>query len=95
MKITLDMFNQIPAGDVFASGIAENNEQGLFMTTSDAGNLLLWVAKKGYANDWTMYCHWLGKGHDFVLNNGDKVFDRNNRDRVLKTDDEVNKLFRY
>lgn len=91
MRIDLVTFNMIPANSVFACGIAEDRPGGLNMTGSSGK--LLWVAKKGNANDWCIYAHWLGKGFNFVLTNGDKVRDENNILNVVPCTDDV--LARY
>lgn len=90
--ITMDVFMGIPAGEIFAIGIAKNDVTGLNMTTD--GKPLLWIAKKGVAGDWCVYTHYASYDIDFIRTNGDKVFDRNNIDRILKIDDKVWERYR-
>lgn len=93
--ITLEEFKQIPAGSILAKGELENSPRGIYMTDTRVGDMLKWVAKKGQVDDWAVYCHWSESGYDFVLTNGDKIFDKANIMKCLQVDDEVMKLYRY
>jgi len=44
--MTLEELNLVPAGEIFACGELPNSEEGLFMTNTDAGRMLRWIAKK-------------------------------------------------
>jgi len=91
--LTKEIFDQLPKGEVFASGVLPNSAEGLFMTNN--GGELRWVAKNGYANDWSIYCHWSDKSVQWVKENGDKVFDEKNIKKCVPCDDEVFKLYRF
>jgi hypothetical protein len=54
--MTLSEFEQIPSGTIFATGVLPNSHDGIHMTVN--GGNLRWIAKKGYADDWAIYCHW-------------------------------------
>jgi hypothetical protein len=94
--LTLKEFNKIPAGKIFATGILPNSPEGLNMVNSHQGEKLLWLAKKGYApeGDWSIYCHWLEKGLEFVEREGDKVIMPSNIQKCVLCTDEVLKLYR-
>lgn len=56
LPLTMEQFNKIPDGEIFAKGELPDNETGINMTTS--GRMLRWLAKKGFGNDWAIYCFW-------------------------------------
>ena len=92
--LTLEKFNLIEAGDIIDIGLLPNSPNGLFMTDRDQGRLLCWVAKKGYGDDWAIYCQWTDKSIDHILNNGDKVTGEMNIKTCLPCDDEVYNKYR-
>jgi len=91
--IDLEGFNKIGDGEVFATGITDNAPGGLFMT--QGGGRLRWVAKKGFCNDWAMYCYWDYADVRYVVDCGDKVQDKQNIANVLAVTDEVLNLYRH
>ena len=93
--ITKEQFDKIPDGDVFVKGEIENSPFGVYMTDSNKNKMLKWVAKKGYANDWCIYCHWSESGFDFVISNGDKVCGEENIKKLVPCTDELFKQYRY
>ncbi len=95
MKLTEEIFDEIPAGSVFAAGIEPNSPDGIYMTTSDMNRLILWVAQKGYGDDWTIYLHWIISGFNFVLSQGDKTNNKETLRKLVNCTDEVFKKYRY
>lgn len=93
--LTIEGFNQINAGSVIAKGSIQNSPLGIFMTNERQGNLLKWVAVKGYGNDWAIYCQWDEYTWEYVEQNGDKVSDPKNVQRCLPCNEEVMKLYRF
>lgn len=91
----MEQFDKLPLGEVFATGVLPNSEEGLFMTNSRKGDNLLWVAKKGWGHDWAIYCHWEENGEDFVREQGDKVRDENHIKLCVPCTDDVFKIYRY
>jgi len=92
MKFTHEMLKAVPAGKVFAMGVAFDREDQLNLART--GKLLLWVCGKGHGyNDWAMYAHYLENGVDFVLAQGDKVFPAYGR-AVFDAEDDVWEEFR-
>jgi len=92
--LTLKEFKKIPEGKIFASGTLPNTPEGLFMTNSHPGRMLLWIAKKGYGNDWAIYCHWIENGKYFVETQGDKVTALGNIKTCISCTKKVLKLYR-
>lgn len=93
--ITLQEFDALPAGEVFATGILPNSPEGLYMTDSNQGRMLRWVAKKGYAPDWCIYCYWDEWDVEQVTQSGDKVTSETHIKRCVPCEDAVFKLYRY
>lgn len=92
-QLTLEKFNEIPYGEVFAKGVLPNSPEGLFMTRS--GGNLKWIAKKGGGNDWAVYCHWDYQTDEFVKTSGDKVHNEDHIKKCVPCTDEVFKRYRY
>ncbi|MDD5649054.1 MAG: hypothetical protein PHF86_01365 [Candidatus Nanoarchaeia archaeon] len=91
--MTIETFNKIVPGDVFASGIMPNSPEGLYMTNS--GGELRWIAKKGYGDDWAIYCHWSYNDEEWIKEHGDKVTSETHIKRCVPCDTEVFKKYRY
>jgi len=92
-KLTKERFDEIPAGEIFDTGILSNSPEGIFMT--DDGGELKWVAKKGYGNDWAIYCHWSDHTIEWIRDHGDKVHTEEYIKKCVPCDDDVFKLYRY
>ena len=92
-KITLEEFNQVPNGTVFATGVLPNSPEGLFMTR-DGGNLK-WIAKKGHANDWAIYCHWSYRDEEWILKHGDKIHNKEHVKLCVPCSNEVFNSYRH
>lgn len=93
--LTLEKFRKIPAGEIFLTGQLPNNPGGLYMTDSRPGDLLTWVAIKGYSDDWAIYCHWLYFSIDHIAKTGDKVISKDHIRRCVPCDDKVLDQYRY
>ncbi len=91
--ITEQEFNDIPNGQIFAMGILPNSPDGIFITRT--GGNIKWIAKKGYGDDWAIYCHWSFTSDEFIERNGDKVTTELYIKRCVECDDTVFKKYRY
>ena len=91
--LTTEKFNEIPLGEIFATGILPNSPDGIFMTRD--GGSLRWVAKKGHGYDWAIYCHWSHKSPEWIRDYGDKVTTEEYIKRCVPCTDEVFNLYRY
>lgn len=92
--LTLKEFKAIPFSTVFATGVIRNAPDGLYMTDSNIGEELRWVAKKGMIDDWAIYCHWAYHDAEWIRDRGDKVYSDENIKRCVPCEDEVLKLYR-
>jgi len=91
--MTTQQFEQIPAGKIFATGFLPNSPEGIYMT--ETGGQLRWVAKKGYANDWCIYCHWSTHSIEYVEKSGDKVTSKGNILKCIPDAEDILPLYRY
>lgn len=91
--LTIEKFNEIPAGEVFARGTVSDNESGINMINSN--KLLRWIAKKGDGYDWAIYCHWDFHSEEYIAESGNKVGSEKNIRHLIPCSDEVFKLYRY
>jgi hypothetical protein len=92
--MTLEEFREIPDGAVFATGGIPDTPDGLYMTGS--GRILLYVAKKGYNQDWALYCGFKAfNDFETIESNGDKVGGEENIRRVIPCMDDVFARYRY
>ncbi len=46
-------------------------------------NPLEWLAKKGYGNDWTIYCHWATSSYEWIERHGDKVYGKEHIQKLV------------
>jgi hypothetical protein len=86
-----DIKNMYPG--IFAEGIALDDQYGTHMTGSHAP--LRWVAVRGGAPDWKIYCHYIEKSREEVASNGDKVCDEETIRRLIPCTDEAFKMYRF
>lgn len=93
MPITKEEFVAIPDGTIFATGVLPNSPEGIYMTES--GGDLRWIAKKGYANDWCIYCHWSTSTIEYISYVGDKVTSPANILKCVPGAEEILSLYRY
>jgi hypothetical protein len=92
MFIDIEDFKMFFEGQIFASGVLPNSPEGLFMTRD--GGELRWVAKKGWGNDWAVYCHWSYHSEQYVAEHGDKVLTPEYIQRCVPCSDEVMSRYR-
>ncbi len=85
--MTLEVFNKIPDGTVFATGFTIDAPEGCHMTGS--GEDLKWLAKKGYGDDWCIYIHRASNDYEWIERHGDKVTMRRNIEKLILIEDEV------
>lgn len=90
--LTREIFDAIIDGEPFATGLINDEPGGCNMTSS--GTRLRWVAKKGAADDWAVYCHWQHHSAEWILDSGDKVSDDTNIRACVPCTDEVLRLYR-
>jgi len=93
--LTNEKFMKIPAGAAIAEGELPNSPEGLYMTDFNEGAMLKWVAQKGRADDWCIYCHWDGHPSSWVRLYGDKVMLETHIRRCVPCDEKVFMKYRY
>lgn len=92
--LTKEMLEKMEPGEVFATGVFQDNPLGLNMMRT--GEELRWVAVRGCGiPDWTIYCHWATKSIEFIKTQGDKVFMESHIKRCIPCDNEAFKMYRY
>lgn len=89
------MLDEMVPETIFAKGIIPNAPDGLYMTNSNIGKQLLWVAQRGEINDWTIYVHWAENGEAFVINSGDKVISTYNIKNLVPCEEEAFSRYRF
>lgn len=94
-EMTKQEFDALPRGEVFATGTIPNSLEGMYMTNTREGDTLRWVAKKGYGNDWAIYCHWSEHSKEWVTEHGDKVDNELHIRKCVPCTKEVFDLYRY
>jgi len=93
--ITNKQFIKISQGEVFAEGVLFNQHDSLYMTDQYKGRMIRWCARKGYGDDWAIYCGWYYRSFDWILQHGDKVTADYHIKRCVPCDNEVMEKYRY
>ena len=91
--LTKEEFDKLTPNEVFATGVQPNSPEGLFMTR-DGGNLR-WVAVKGFADDWCIYCQWDYRSIEYVKQSGDKLHNERHIQMCVPCDKKVFNSYRY
>lgn len=94
-EMTKQEFDALPHSEVFATGTFPNSPEGLYMTNTREGDTLRWVAKKGYGNDWAIYCHWSEHTEEWVAQHGDKVYNELHIRKCVPCTKQVFSLYRF
>lgn len=95
LKYYLDKeaFDKIPDKAIIETGISIDSPIGLHL--AGTCKALRWVAKKGDADDWCVYAHFIQHDEMWVLAHGDKVCTKRNIDNILKVTDEIWAKYRF
>jgi len=93
--MTIERFNKIQDGAIFLTGELLNEPGGLYMTDFNKGKSLTWVAKKGYGDDWCIYCYWGYWSYEDIAKSGDKVIQEDHIRMCVPCDDKVFSRYRY
>jgi len=92
--VTTQMLKDMPPATIFATGVAEDKPDGLFMVGS--GRKLRWVAVRGSGYwDWAIYCHFFEYDEEWIQKHGDKVCFESHIKKLVVCDDEAFGLYRY
>ena len=92
--MTIEDFNKIPPGTIFASGIVIDSSIDICIISNRLNEPLKWIAKKGYDNDWAIYCGFQEDNID-IENNGSKICDKEHINKLVNCDKEMFNRYRY
>ena len=93
--LTLKKLQDMESHAIIDKGEAVNSPEGIFMTDSDIGRAMRWVAKRGNIDDWAIYIHWAQHDYDYIKNHGIKVTGAKDIKKLVPCDDEAFKRYRY
>ena len=91
--LTIAELDKLPKHEIFMSGTANDDPDGLFMANTK--KQLRWVAVTGEIGDWCIYCHFADKNEEWIKRRGDKVCMENHIRKLVPCDDEAFKRYRY
>ena len=91
--LTLEDLKEMKPYTVFAHGYTENSPDGVYMTNSNIGRKMLWIAKRGGIHDWAIYIHWADRDIEWVKDHGDKVTSAPNIRRLVPCDDKAFEMY--
>jgi len=92
--LTQAVFDKIEAGTIFAWGVTENSQTGVYMTNSKVGDLLQWAAVKGGGDDWAIYCIWHPSHFAIVARDGEKVLGKDHIRKLVVAEESVYNRYR-
>ena len=88
------MLADMPPETIFATGLADDVEGGLFMANTHRE--LRWVAVRGHGPlDWAIYCHFSTRNIDWIRKHGDKVGQEAHIKMLVPCDNEAFASYRY
>lgn len=107
--LTVDKLKAMEPNERFAMGITTNSPEGVYMTDSNIGREMLWVAKRGYIHDWAIYIHWattnpgrfemglelIPTTPEYVIQYGQKIIIKENIKKLVECSDEAFALYRF
>lgn len=79
--LTAQILNDLAPGTIIARGEIVDGPLGYNATGS--GRQLRWIAVRGGAPDWAVYCYWAESDWDFVRSSGDKIKRRDVIERLV------------
>mgnify|MGYP001560158826 CR=1 FL=1 len=91
--LTLKELKELPPNTIFASGLAMDNKDGLFMANTNRE--LRWVAVRGGIYDWAVYCHFSDKDIEWIKDSGDKVCQESHIKKLVPCTDDAFHQYRY
>jgi hypothetical protein len=91
--LTVEKLKGFAPSQIFATGEADDNRQGLFM--ANTGRRLRWVAVRGVVHDWAIYCGFAEWGEEEVYRHGDKVLRERHIKMCVPCDEEAFRMYRF
>lgn len=92
--LTIDDLKTLEVNDTIATGTCINSPEDIYMTDSNIGSQMRWVAVKGFNNDWCIYIHWEYYSIHYVKRSGDKVRGNENIKKLVPCTDQVMQHYR-
>lgn len=92
---TFKELQELPPHSIIATGEVINSPEGVFMTDSDIGRTMRWVAKRGLIDDWAIYIHWSEHDIDYVKRHGLKVKMKHSIEKLVPCDEAMLERYRY
>ena len=91
--LTLKELREMEPNTIFATGLAIDESDSLYMTGS--GKTLRWVAVRGGIFDWAIYCQLSNRTPEQIRDNGDKVHREEHIRMLVPCEDDAFKMYRY
>ena len=91
--LTLKRLKDIKHREIFAKGCIVDSRDGINMNST--GRLLKWVACRGDALDWAIYCDWDFKSFAQIRSNGCKVHEKKNIIKLIPCDADAFARYRH
>ena len=91
--LTLKQLKEMPPETIFATGVALDNVDGLFMANTNKE--LRWIAIRGGIEDWAIYCHFIEKDIEWIKHYGEKVCGESHIKKCVPCDEEAFAMYRY
>ena len=102
--LTLESLKKMQPG-VFITGTCINNPPNpnsisklpeIYMTNSNLGREMKFVAKRGFYHDWAIYLDWSDeKSFEEVESNGNKLYTKEYIQMLVPCDDEAMNMYRF
>lgn len=93
--LTLEKLKDLESHSIIAQGEATNSPEDIFMTDSDIGRGMRWVAKRGLIDDWAIYIHWNEHDIDYIKKHGIKLTGKDNIKKLVPCTPEAFERYRY
>lgn len=94
-KLTMAQLLAVKPGAVFAKGVTRNSPIGVYMTDAFYNRKMMWIAKRGQANDWAIYIGWEENNVGWIAANGDKVNSIDHIQKLVPCDEEALAAYRH
>lgn len=93
--LTIEKLDAMRPETMIAHGICINCPDDIFMTRSNIGREMIWVAMRGEVSDWTIYVGWKDTGLDRIISNGDKLHNEKHIRKLVPCTVEAYERYRF
>jgi hypothetical protein len=91
--LTLKNLKDLEPHAIIDSGVTIDNYTGINMSGSN--RVLRWVAVRGGIHDWAIYIGFAEEDENAISRHGDKVYGKENIQKLVPCDNESFKMYRY